>query len=370
MKLTQKLLGYLNRVFDKDPGKFVAMRVDYDGAMTWTVAEGILTFAVVGGSGAGVTYDLSQFTISGLVADLAGRRGYRVSYLDPDRSGLSGLVLLDGAGDQAQSNGDALFGYTSMLWAILESWASQLQGLRDAAAGAPAQMATTSAGGFWLDELGSYYNCPRLNGEQDPQYGPRIIAQAVRPLANNVALEVAIQSYTGQPVQVVDVVIYRGAFPIYDGTITHNSAHNYTQTGTANYGLFDVTVAYDILSGGDITTFLTTVTQIVETLRASGTHMRSLALSSAGTPISEAFTPPTESLSLLSLSAALADTLTAPTETMATIPVQLAGFSETLTAPSETATGGVLKTLTDSLGNPITDSSGNPIQANVGALFV
>ncbi|HKT53694.1 MAG TPA: hypothetical protein VJP88_04540 [Caulobacteraceae bacterium] len=368
MQLTPTLLAHLNRVFDKDPGRFVALRIAYAGALTWTIADGVLTFTP--GLGAPLVYDLSQFTLGQLVADLAGRDGFTVTYLDPERSGLSALVLLDGAGDLDAFNGDTLLGYTSLLWALFEAAATQLKALTAACAGAPAEMATTTGDGTWLDELGSYYGVTRQAGEADAQYGPRIIAQAVRPIANNVALEVAIQSYTGQPVTVEDVIVYIGEFPLYNGAINFDGTHTFNATGVPNYGLFDVTVTYDIVHGGDITSFLTTVTSIVNNLRAAGTHMRSLALSSAGTPISDTFTPPTDAVSVLAVAAAFSDAFTAPTDTLSTVAVSLAGLSDTLTPPTDTVGGSIYRQMTDSLGNPITDSLGNPILLNMGSLFV
>lgn len=38
MNLTQKLLGYLNRVFDKGPDRVLVLRFRYDGtAMSWRI---------------------------------------------------------------------------------------------------------------------------------------------------------------------------------------------------------------------------------------------------------------------------------------------------------------------------------------------
>ena len=39
MKLTDKLLGYLNRVFEKGPDRVLSLRIRYDGGMSWKIAD-------------------------------------------------------------------------------------------------------------------------------------------------------------------------------------------------------------------------------------------------------------------------------------------------------------------------------------------
>ena len=371
MKLSQKLLGYLNRVFDKDPDRFVALRIRYDGGLAWTVSDGVLTLESTGGLAPGIrTWDLEAYSLRQLAYDVAAIDGFTIAHLDAERAGLSSLVLLDGTGDQAESNGDALHGYSSLLWAIVEAWARQLQVVRDQAAQAVRQLTTKTAEGAWLDELASYYGMARMAGEVDGLFGPRIIAEAIRPLANNIAIERAIADYTGQPVEVVDVTVYLGVFPVYDGTIDHDGLYNYATVGLPNYGLFDVTVAYDLIAGGDIDTFLTTVQAIVGRLRAAGTHMRALALSSAGTPMSDEFLfAPADSTSMLSASSAFTEVFEAPTEALSTLAAVQAGMADAFTAPIDSAEGEVRRRIVDHNGAPITDENDAPILAVIGPLF-
>jgi hypothetical protein len=371
MKLTPKLLGYLNRVFDKDPVPFIGFRVHYDGALTWAIADGILTFTAAGGSGASHTFDLSAYSIRTLVGTIAGLTGYSASSIESARAGLSALVLLDGGADIATTNGDAVFGYTSLLYAFIEACSVQLQAVRTQIAQAIFQMNTRDASGQWLDELGGYFGVPRAAGEVDALYGPRIIAQTLRPLANNVAMEMSIEAYTGQPVSVLDVVIYRGVFPVYDGTITHNSAYNYATVGNPNYGLFDVAVNYDLEGGGSISGFLTTVQSIVNLLRAANTHLRSLALSSIGSPLIDAVDPPTDTFSdLAAMITAISEAFAAPTDTFAPLVAGFAAIVEAVPPPTELAIGGVYTQLRTEGGSVITTSGGDPILASIGSLFV
>lgn len=318
MILTQKLLGFLNRVFDKDPKAFTALRFRYAGAgMTWRVQDKVLTTTVVGGTGANLTVDLSAHTIQSLINHLAAQTGYTVTYVDASRVSLSASVLLDSAGNQAESNGDRLTGYTSLLWAWMESASDQLVMLKAQVTNMLLQLNVNTGEGMWLDEIGGYYNVPRLEGEADQFYGPRIIDETLRPRGNNVAIENAIETYTRQDSQVVDVTVYGGNYPLYDNTITHNAAQNHSAGDNPLYGLFDVAYySYDLVSGAPIESFQATIEGIIDRMRDAGTHMRALALS--GSLIQDTLTPPTETL-LMEVALPLADTLTAPTDTFGTV---------------------------------------------------
>lgn len=333
MKLTKKLLSLLHRVFDPDPEQFLALRMRYGGTMTWTVAEGVLTTSVVGGIGQGFSIDLTTVTITQLVAYISARPGYQVLYVDGSgNQSLSARVLIDGTGNIAQSNGDHLYGYTSLTWVYLEAIGTELKAAKAQIPEAIKQMSVPTASSDWIDELGAYYGVPRLQGETDQSYGARIIAETVRPRSNNVAMERAISYYTGQATKVTDVTIYGAAFPKYNGAITRNSAYQYQPQSTPKYGLFDVEIGYDLLGGTDQSAFADVVSGIVEQLRSAGTHMRALSMQAGA--ISDAFTPPTDNSPMTIVATpVLTETLTAPTEgTFA--------FNSALTVMSDTATPG------------------------------
>jgi hypothetical protein len=335
MKLTQKLLGHLHKVFCKDPLPFSAIAFQCDGTdMVWAVSDGTLTTAPIGGSASPLSIDLSQYTLTALASYIATQPGYYVTMLVAGSNKLlSSLVLMDSTGSQADGV-TAIAGYTNVLWALMEANASELKAAADSIQTLPGQMATTTAQNVFLDLLGSYYNVPRYTGESDALYGPRIIATVIRPANNNVAIEMAIQQYTGQLATVTDVVLrgvtgnsYNGEH-IHDGSINHNSA------STNIYGLFDVTYSYDLISGGDLTAFAQTVVALVNTLRAAGTHMRSISLS--GSVLSDRLTPPTDTFTLLQIGASFTDALTPPTEPGPKIQVSFpAPFADTLTPPQD-----------------------------------
>lgn len=339
MQITRKLLSFIGRVFDKDPRPFLALRLGYAGGMSWRIEEGFLYTTVTGGPGASLAVDLSQYTIAGLVSYLAGQAGYTVFYADgTELSQLSARILVEDSQDIATSNGDHIYGYTNVLWAFFEAAGNELKQAGAAIAEMLKQMSTNTAADMWLDELGGYYAVPRLPGEVDAQYGPRIITEVLRPRANNVAIEEAIRFFTGQDAAVVDVVEWTTDVPTYDGTITHDGTHNYSSGAQPKYGLFDVQYGYDLLNGGSFAEFQQVIRDLIDRLRDAGTHLRALSLT--GSAISDTFTsPPTDGdpVQALTVGVPLTDAAVAPTENTSPMVAQLAPLADALTAPADAA---------------------------------
>jgi len=301
VKLTQKLLNYIHRVFDKDPGQFLAFRLRYAGTgMTWVVADGVLTITVSGGSGVGAIIDLSQYTLSSLVSHLSGMTGYSVTALDATNSGLSALVLLDGSGDQSVQGGDGLYGYTSLLFSYMESVSAELSVAGAQVVQALRQISTyddtgvIGASGYWLNEIASYYGTVKYAGETDEQFSPRAVGEVLRPKANNVAIEMAIKSVLGVDAIVTDYTMFGFVVNKFDGTHVFDGSINFDSTGTLFYGLFDIqysgpTVVFltddndDVLTSDNgyplaiddsITPPL--IYALVEKLRDAGTHIHTV----------------------------------------------------------------------------------------------
>lgn len=341
MKLTQKLLSLLHKVFDPDPEKFLALRISYSGKMTWSVSEAILTTTVTDGPGEGFSVDLTTLSIRQLVTHVSTQPGYSVLYVDGSQNaGLSARVLIDATGDIDTSNGDHLYGYTSLVWAYLESVGTELKAVRAQIPEAIKQMSVPTASSDWLDELGGYYNVPRLQSEPDQSYGARIIAETIRPRTNNVAMERAISYYTGQSTKVTDVTLYGPVFPKYDGTIFRDSTYLYQSQTAPRYGLFDVQLGYDLLGDADPSDFSATVASIVDRLRAAGTHLRALSLQSGS--ITDSVTPPTDGAMPISVAFAIADELTAPVEVETAMQVLIATTTDSVAAPTEQAGGEIV----------------------------
>lgn len=268
MRLTRKLVDWLNRAFDRASRQVLAFRLNYAGtSMTWLVEDNILYTMVAGGPGSDLVVDLTAYTIGSLVTYLEAQSGYTVPYVDGsgEVTGLAATVLIDGNGDQGQSNGDHLYSYTSVLWAFMEPIAVELKAAADEIDQMLLQMTPQTASGEWLDVLGSYYGVDRLAGETDDVYALRIPLIG-RPAGNNVALEMAINTITnGLLATVTDS-------PVEAFTIPFSGF-----TGTS-YGLFDVVYSIDLGGSDDINFYAARVTAIVEALRDAGTHMKSIKI--------------------------------------------------------------------------------------------
>lgn len=343
MKLTNKLLSFLHRVFDKDPAPFLALRLRCDGSgMTWRVSNARLTTYPIGGTGAPLSVDLTQFTLGELVNHLAGQDGYQVEYADRSELSLMGAgVLLDAAGDQNRSNGDHLYGYTNVLWSYLEASARELEAAAEQIEQMQLQMSTKTASDIWLDELGSYYGVPRLQGEQDSSYGRRIIAEVLRPRGNNVAIEAAITAYTGQFTNVTDVTINTPLSPLFDATVNFNGSEFYNSTSLPLYGLFDVEYGYDIINGGEIAGFAQIIRDLIGRLRDAGTHLRALSLK--GSVLTDAVTAPSDDGELaMAPVVGMADSVTDQSDQI-TMAVQSAAMTDGV-APSQDGLGVVVTT--------------------------
>ncbi|MGC1304610.1 MAG: hypothetical protein WA840_19750 [Caulobacteraceae bacterium] len=343
MRLTTKLLSYLNRVFDKDPHPFAAFRVSYAGGdLAWVVQDGVLTTTVTGGVGQGLSIDLSQYTLGALVEFIAGQAGYALDSLDQTRQGLSALVLLDGQGDLSQPNGGVLTGYTSLLFAFLEAVGFELATAKTNVAALPAQMDLTQAQGQWIDQIASYYDVPRLQGESDQVYAPRVIATVFQMRQNNRAIEIAIQQQTGQAATVTDVIQWTEALYYYDGSRKYDGTQEYTTHPVANYGLFDVVTAYDLINLTDPVSFRNQISSICDQFRAAGAHLR--AVSFEGSQLADSFTAtPSDSSTETALLAFADAPAAAPSDAGASTIRYIA--ADVVTPPNDATDGLVITTL-------------------------
>ena len=265
MKLTQKLIGYLNRVFDRGPAQALALRLRYNGtAMTWRVADGVLTTSVSGGIGSALSVPLAEYSVAELCAFLAAQPGYSVPYQDLSTfTGLSALVLLDGDGDQSKSNGDHLNGFTSVLWAYMDSVASELTLLNASIAEAIKQLSAKTAEGEWVDEHGSYYNVKRDAGELDQAYVARMISELVRARGNNISIADAVErAIGGSEWGKARVIDYKTVTTAGDGT--------------KSYGLFGVYVDVDINGPLSFAQIDANLRAALAAMRDAGTHLRTL----------------------------------------------------------------------------------------------
>lgn len=262
MKLTEKLLAQLNRVFDRGPESVLALRIRYDGtSMRWRVADGRLTTTVSGGTGGPLSIDLRSCSVAELASLVASQPGYSVPFVDTTAiPGLRATVLIDGEGDQSTSNGDHLRAYTSLLWAYMEAQAVELDAARLAIAEAMLQMAASTASEGWVDEHGYFYSVERRNGEADAAYAARMIAEVGQARGTRTALIDGVRRSTGA--SLVEV--------------TDHDAITVATDGTKSYGLFDVTVYIDATAPLDWEQVDGNTKAVIQSMRDAGTHLRRL----------------------------------------------------------------------------------------------
>lgn len=278
-RLIQKLLLRLHRVFDKDPYQQLALRLQYDGGMTWTISNGILETTVTGGSGSDLSIQLYNFTIANLATFLATLPGYSVPYQDTSSyAQVSALALIDSGNDIDTSNGDHIYGYTNLLWAYLDAIGSELGTAKAQISNMLAQMVVPTSEDEWLDEHGSYYLVPRNSGESDAIYSPRIIAQVLQPRGNNVAIASAIQSLAplAQRVRVIDAINDLVFSILYNGLI-HFDGSAFYDAGlgpNSGYGFFDIDFSFDFTGPVTQDEYFALIRTTVESFRDGGTQLR------------------------------------------------------------------------------------------------
>ncbi|WP_288075263.1 hypothetical protein [Pseudomonas sp.] len=224
MSMLKRLLGSLHSaVFDTSPDSGLAFFVRHPDGITWTVSDESLTATI---NGVSKTYQLSTMT----VGQLAGQfvlDGMEVTGLQPEFSGLSASVLLDGSGNTLDTNGDRLFAFRDLLRSLFGGYARELRTAKYQVGEAIKQMVITQAESEWLDLWGALYNTPRKNGMADVDYAQLIPQEAFRLRVNGYAIEKAILDLTGQRVHIeepwgdmfrLDYSKLSGTSKFYDGS--------------------------------------------------------------------------------------------------------------------------------------------------------
>lgn len=237
--VVERLLKYHHQaVFDTSPDPVLALRIRNPRGLTWVVADGELRLAVgqdIRWDGSidfrglydwGLTkrsYALEGKTIGALAEEIRAD-GHEVVFENPELLSVGAGVLVDGAGDQAVSNGDHLQGYTSLLWVFDASYAVELVQARAQVEQALRQMVMTQAEGEWLELWAALYGLQRLRDvpftwdgdtrfdeaqvfsgkrdESDIKLRARIPREAFRLRVNGLAIENAVADVAGQQVTI------------------------------------------------------------------------------------------------------------------------------------------------------------------------
>lgn len=219
----QRLLKYPHAaVFDNAPGAELALRVRHAGGAVWVIADEVMT---VTAGALERSYSLVDFTVGTLAAALS-TDGFEVPTIAQEWQHRSALVLAEGRGDQGESNGDHIHAFTSLLWVLLSGYVIEVREAEYQVGQALRQMSITTAEGEWLDLWGTLYGVPRLLGELDPAYVPRIEKEVFRIRVSVGGIEQAILDATGWDVRIqepwkevftLDQSTLSGPDRIYDG---------------------------------------------------------------------------------------------------------------------------------------------------------
>jgi hypothetical protein len=219
----QRLLKHPHAaVFDKAPGAELAFLLQHPEGAAWSIEEGRLQ--ATGGAEV-FEYALADYSVGGLAAALQAD-GFVVVAQPSAVASLSALVLVEGDGDQGRSNGDRVFAFTSLLWALLSSYAGEVSAASAQVQEALRQMVLGQAEGEWLDLWGALYAVTRKPGELDAAYAARIPREAFRLRVNGHGIEAAILDETGFDVRitepwreifVLDESELSGPHKLYDG---------------------------------------------------------------------------------------------------------------------------------------------------------
>lgn len=197
----KRLLKYPHpAVFDKNPGPALVMRLTHPAGARWRISDSQFT---AWAGAVETTYDLRVMSIASLQV-LLEAAGFTVQRITARYENYSALALLEGEGDQGQSNGDHIHVFTSLLWALLSCYAQEVDAAHYQIKQALLQMVIKTAEGEWLDLWGEVYGIMRLQDEGDPAYRQRIPAEAFRIRVNALAIEKAILDITGKVVRILE----------------------------------------------------------------------------------------------------------------------------------------------------------------------
>ncbi|SDH27724.1 hypothetical protein SAMN05428952_100994 [Nitrosomonas sp. Nm132] len=222
-----RLLKSLHSPFDKSPHAKIALRVQHPDIFRWTVNNRVLSVGTEASENT-TDFNLASLTLNEL-ADALTNSGFQVVYQDSELSSRSSAILLSGSGSQSQSNGDALRVYESLLWSLMDSYATELEIAAGSIDQALLQMYLDTAQSEWLDYWGEYFGFPR-EGRTDAEYSAYIIEEVLRPRNNAFAIEDTIKRLTQENVHIYepwkDIFVLSGS-KLNDRYHLHG-AHYYT----------------------------------------------------------------------------------------------------------------------------------------------
>lgn len=195
-RVSTRLQAHLHSVFSADPAPVLALRVRHVAGATWAVAGQHLT---VTADEVTTLFFLPDYTIADLATALTAA-GYVIEYQNPAIDHLNAMTLIEGAGDQATSNGDHLTVFSSLL-AVLQAAMGEALGAGEATIPvALGHLILPDTVDEWADVHGGIYGIRRLTAESDGDYTQRILAEVARNRANPAAMIRNVLRLTGETI--------------------------------------------------------------------------------------------------------------------------------------------------------------------------
>jgi len=182
----------LHGIFSGDPVPALALRVT--GGL-WSIVEWTLTLTPDVGDP--VTFDLREYSIHELGEAILAA-GFGLPYEDTFAGHLGAIVLMEGSGDPATSNGDHLDRHDSLLWCWLGAVGLAFEDARSGIPLALAQMVLPDAGTIWADLFGETFGIARWPDETDTEYTARLAEEVTRKRSSPAAMLRNIRRITGE----------------------------------------------------------------------------------------------------------------------------------------------------------------------------
>lgn len=197
--MLDRLLASIYSALDKSPQRRGAFGISRDDGIQWHVSGRFLTVST--GQGEFVSdFDLRTLTIGELAGQLE-RQGCSLSFVDEELGGRLAATLLPGRLEAPGGNTLTVYAYDSLLWAILDSYAIELEAASLAVDEVAAALSLSTAEGDWLDFWGDYFGIVR-GARQDAEYRAHIVAEVTAERSNPIAIESLIRQVTGRRVQI------------------------------------------------------------------------------------------------------------------------------------------------------------------------
>ena len=189
-RVSEALLGRLHSVFDTRHVPVLALRIRHPDGAGWSIDGFTLE---VFAPGVTTSVDLRAVTVRE-VADHLISLGFEVPHVALGH--LSAALLIEGGGHQGDSNGDHVYGYTSLLSVLSGALGRADEVAKADILNALRQMILPQSGGEWADMFGGIFGVPRL-GERDALYTARIIEEVRRARSSPAAILLNIKRLTG-----------------------------------------------------------------------------------------------------------------------------------------------------------------------------